>query len=154
MMENLTNEVYDAALKIIEEIDEAGGMAKAVDTGMPKLRIEESAARRQARIDSGSETIVGVNKYRLEEEQDINVLMIDNTEVRESQIQKLKDIKAKRNSADAEAALQNIKDVAGTVFYYQVQGVVIRSNKWVCIRSNKCGSIRSLFFSCSGSGSL
>ena len=119
MMENLTNEVYDAALKIIEEIDEAGGMAKAVDTGMPKLRIEESAARRQARIDSGSETIVGVNKYRLEEEQDINVLMIDNTEVRESQIQKLKDIKAKRNSADAEAALQNIKDVAGTVFYYQ-----------------------------------
>ena len=116
MMENLTNEVYDAALKIIEEIDEAGGMAKAVDTGMPKLRIEESAARRQARIDSGSETIVGVNKYRLEEEQDINVLMIDNTEVRESQIQKLKDIKAKRNSADAEAALQNIKDVAGTVF--------------------------------------
>jgi len=112
MMENLTNEVYDAALKIIEEIDEAGGMAKAVDTGMPKLRIEESAARRQARIDSGSETIVGVNKYRLEEEQDINVLMIDNTEVRESQIQKLKDIKAKRNSADAEAALQNIKDVA------------------------------------------
>merc|ERR1711937_493708 len=67
---------------------------------------------RQARIDSGSETIVGVNKYRLEEEQDINVLMIDNTEVRESQIQKLKDIKANRNSADAEAALQNIKDVA------------------------------------------
>ena len=80
------------------------------------MRIEESAARRQARIDSGSETIVGVNKYRLEEEQDINVLMIDNTEVRKSQIQKLKELKANRNAADAAAAIQNIKDVAGKLF--------------------------------------
>lgn len=67
MMESLTNEVYDGALEIIREIEEAGGMAKAVESGMPKLRIEEAAAKKQARIDSGQEVIVGVNKYTVED---------------------------------------------------------------------------------------
>ena len=83
-MESLTQELYDEALKIIEEVEELGGMTKAISTGMPKMRIEESAARRQAKLDSGAEVQVGVNKYRLEkEEQNFDVLKIDNKEVRE-----------------------------------------------------------------------
>ncbi|CAJ0942002.1 unnamed protein product, partial [Mesorhabditis belari] len=78
MMESLTDEMYDAALKIIKEIDELGGMAKAVASGMTKLRIEEAAAKKQARIDSGKDIIVGVNKYRLDKESQIEVLQIDN----------------------------------------------------------------------------
>uniref|UniRef100_A0A2K5QQN0 Methylmalonyl-CoA mutase, mitochondrial n=1 Tax=Cebus imitator TaxID=2715852 RepID=A0A2K5QQN0_CEBIM len=92
MMESLTNDVYDAALKLINEIEEMGGMAKAVAEGIPKLRIEECAARRQARIDSGSEVIVGVNKYQLEKEDAVEVLAIDNTSVRNRQIEKLKKV--------------------------------------------------------------
>lgn len=85
MMETLTKELCDEAMKIINEIEELGGMTKAISTGMPKMRIEESAARRQAKIDSGAEVIVGVNKYRLKEEvQNFDVLKIDNTEVRNS----------------------------------------------------------------------
>lgn len=84
MMETLTRELADEAKKIIDEIEEMGGMTQAIGTGMPKLRIEESAARRQARLDSGAEVQVGVNKYRLEqEEQNFEVLKIDNKEVRE-----------------------------------------------------------------------
>jgi len=112
MMENLTNELYSKAMTIIEEIDELGGMAKAVDSGMPKLKIEESAARRQARIDSASETIVGVNKYRLEEESPVNVLEIDNTEVRKSQIQKLKKLRADRDEAKAQSSLEALRNAA------------------------------------------
>jgi methylmalonyl-CoA mutase N-terminal domain/subunit len=84
MMETLTNELAAEAMKIINEVEELGGMTKAIVSGMPKLRIEESAARRQAKIDTGAETIVGVNKYKLEK-QDTNyeVLKIDNTKVRE-----------------------------------------------------------------------
>uniref|UniRef100_A0A3Q3GH92 Methylmalonyl-CoA mutase, mitochondrial n=1 Tax=Labrus bergylta TaxID=56723 RepID=A0A3Q3GH92_9LABR len=97
---SLTDDVYNTALKFIKEIEEVGGMARAVAEGIPKLRIEECAARRQARIDSGSEVIVGVNKYRLEKEETVEVLAIDNTIVREKQIEKLKKVK----SRDAEAA--------------------------------------------------
>jgi methylmalonyl-CoA mutase len=83
MMETLTQELADEALKIIKEVEELGGMTKAISSGMPKLRIEESAARRQARIDSGSETIVGVNKYKLaKEEHNFEVLHVDNSKVR------------------------------------------------------------------------
>uniref|UniRef100_A0A670XSN7 Methylmalonyl-CoA mutase, mitochondrial n=1 Tax=Pseudonaja textilis TaxID=8673 RepID=A0A670XSN7_PSETE len=89
LMESLTNDVYEAALKLINEIEEMGGMAKAVAEGIPKLHIEECAARRQARIDSGSEVIVGVNKYQLEKEETVEVLAIDNTSVRNKQIEKL-----------------------------------------------------------------
>merc|ERR1711990_832232 len=115
MMESLTNDVYNKALEIIKEIDDMGGMATAVNSGMPKLRIEESAARRQARIDSGAETIVGVNKYKLEKEGDINVLAIDNTEVRKSQIEKIQKLKETRDEDRAQACLWNIyKGAEGT----------------------------------------
>ncbi|XP_006931854.2 methylmalonyl-CoA mutase, mitochondrial isoform X2 [Felis catus] len=105
MMESLTNDVYDAALKLIHEIEEMGGMAKAVAEGIPKLRIEECAARRQARIDSGSEVIVGVNKYQLEKEESVDVLAIDNTSVRNKQIEKLKKVKSSRDETLAERCL-------------------------------------------------
>merc|ERR1711962_924803 len=102
MMESLTNDVYNKALEIIKEIDDMGGMATAVNSGMPKLRIEESAARRQARIDSGAETIVGVNKYKLDKEGEVNVLAIDNTEVRKSQIEKNSKVRANRDEDKAQ----------------------------------------------------
>ena len=83
MMETLTNELAGEAMKIIEEVEDLGGMTQAIISGMPKMRIEESAARRQAKIDSAAETIVGVNKYRLDkQEQNFDVLKIDNKEVR------------------------------------------------------------------------
>jgi len=112
MMENLTNDVYDAAMKVIEEIEELGGMAQAVVDGIPKLKIEECAAKRQARIDSGSEVIVGVNKHRLGKEDLIDVLSIDNTAVRESQIAKLKEIKEKRDSEKAQKCLDKLAEAA------------------------------------------
>lgn len=106
LMESLTNDIYDEALKIIQQVEELGGMAKAVVSGMPKLKIEESAARRQARIDSGKETIVGVNKYKLEKEDQVEVLMVDNTKVKKSQIDKLKDIRQCRDPEAAKQALE------------------------------------------------
>jgi len=110
MMESLTNAIAEKAGKIMQEVEELGGMAKAIASGMPKLRIEEAAARKQARIDSGSEVIVGVNKYRLEKEPPIDVLSIDNTVVRAKQIERIKSVKAKRDptrAANAIAALEN-----------------------------------------------
>jgi methylmalonyl-CoA mutase len=87
MMESLTNNLYEEALKIIEEVETMGGMAKAVESGMPKLKIEESAARRQGRIDSGAEVIVGVNKYVVKgDDSKVQVLSIDNSNVRNSQV--------------------------------------------------------------------
>merc|ERR1712115_411928 len=88
MMESLTEEVYQEARKIVEEVEGMGGMAKAVASGWPKLKIEECAARRQANIDSGKEVIVGVNKYQLEKEDQIDVLMIDNEAVKKQQIER------------------------------------------------------------------
>ena len=82
---------------LIEEVEELGGMAKAIETGIPKMRIEEAAARKQARIDSGKDKIVGVNKYRLEKEDPIDILEVDNTAVRKSQIERLKKLRAERN---------------------------------------------------------
>ncbi|XP_015264376.1 PREDICTED: methylmalonyl-CoA mutase, mitochondrial [Gekko japonicus] len=114
LMESLTNDVYDAALKLINEIEEMGGMAKAVAEGIPKLRIEECAARRQARIDSGSEVIVGVNKYQLEKEEAVEVLAIDNTSVRSKQIEKLEKVKASRDEAVAQARLAALTECAAT----------------------------------------
>ncbi len=107
-MESLTQELADKAWAMIEEIEAAGGMAKAIETGMPKLKIEESAARKQARIDRGDDVIVGVNKYRLAEEDDVDILDIDNNAVRESQIKRLADIRAKRNEKAVEDALEAI----------------------------------------------
>ncbi|CEF67364.1 Methylmalonyl-CoA mutase, mitochondrial [Strongyloides ratti] len=110
MMESLTEELYNKAYNIIKEIDEMGGMAKAVSSGMPKLRIEEAAAKKQAKIDKGDEVIVGVNKYKLEKEDPIEVLHIDNKKVREQQCAKLKHIRETRDKKRAEAAIQKIKD--------------------------------------------
>jgi methylmalonyl-CoA mutase len=99
------------AWELIEEVEKLGGMAKAIETGIPKMRIEEAAARAQARIDSGSQTIVGVNKYRLEKEAPIDILEIDNTAVRKEQIERLKELKAGRDEAKVQAALDAITNV-------------------------------------------
>ncbi|RXN23267.1 methylmalonyl- mitochondrial [Labeo rohita] len=114
MMEALTNDVYNSALKFITEIEDMGGMARAVAEGIPKLRIEECAARRQARIDSGSEGIVGVNKYRLEREETVDVLAIDNTAVRNKQIEKLRKVRESRDAEAAKRCLAAIEQCART----------------------------------------
>uniref|UniRef100_A0A0P5YAV0 methylmalonyl-CoA mutase n=1 Tax=Daphnia magna TaxID=35525 RepID=A0A0P5YAV0_9CRUS len=113
MMETLTDEVYTKSKRIVDEVEQMGGMAKAVASGWPKLKIEECAARRQAQIDSGYETIVGVNKYQPENPEQVEVLMINNEEVRNKQIEKIKKVKATRDSAKAEQCLQAITDCAG-----------------------------------------
>jgi len=104
-VEALTNELMKKAWAHIQEIEELGGMTKAIDTGLPKMRIEEAAARRQAQIDSGKETIVGLNKYRLDHEDPLEILDIDNSAVRESQIQRLKKLRADRDESKVQAAL-------------------------------------------------
>ena len=114
MMEKLTEEVYQEAKKIVEECEDMGGMAKAVASGWPKLKIEECAARRQANIDSGKEVIVGVNKYRLAKEDNIEVRSIDNKEVRESQVRRLDTMKNSRDAAKAAECLQNIEEAASS----------------------------------------
>ena len=107
-VESLTKEIADKAWALIEEIEEMGGMAKAIETGLPKMRIEEAAARTQAKIDSGKQVIVGTNSYRLEKEDPIDILDIDNTAVRKSQIERLKKLRAERNEADVQASLEAI----------------------------------------------
>ncbi|WP_302566919.1 methylmalonyl-CoA mutase [Culturomica massiliensis] len=107
-VESLTQELVEKAWAHIEEVEKLGGMAKAIESGIPKLRIEEAAARTQARIDSGEQTIVGTNKYRLDKEDPIDILEIDNTAVREAQIARLKELKANRNQSEVEAALEAI----------------------------------------------
>ena len=113
-IESLTKEIADKAWKLIEEVEELGGMAKAIETGIPKMRIEEAAARKQARIDSGKDTIVGVNKYRLEKEDPIDILDVDNTAVRLSQIERLKKLKDNRNNEEVKLALEAITECAKT----------------------------------------
>ncbi len=107
-VESLTNELVHKAWEHIQEIEKLGGMAAAIESGLPKLKIEEAAARTQARIDSGEQTIVGVNKYRLDKEDPIDILEIDNTAVREAQIARLKELRANRNQAEVDAALDAI----------------------------------------------
>jgi len=107
-IESLTNTLAEKAWEIIEEVEELGGMTKAIESGMPKLRIEESAARKQARIDSGIDTIVGVNKYKLENEVPVEILEIDNTAVREAQIRRLNKIKAERDNTAVKNALEKL----------------------------------------------
>lgn len=113
-VESLTASLISEARKLIKEIDALGGMTKAIESGMPKLKIEESAARKQARIDIGEEVIVGVNKYKLAKENPIEVLDIDNTAVREAQIKRLEKLRAERNDAECRAALDEITRVAET----------------------------------------
>ncbi|MGB0186995.1 MAG: methylmalonyl-CoA mutase [Aequoribacter sp.] len=104
-MENLTQSIADKAWELIEEVEAAGGMAKAIETGMPKLKIEEAAAKKQARIDRGEDVIVGVNKYKTESEEEVDVLSIDDQAVRESQIKRLQAIRASRDESSVEEAL-------------------------------------------------
>ena len=112
-VESLTNDLMKRAWEHIEEIEGLGGMAKAIETGLPKMRIEETAARRQALIDSGKETIVGVNKYRLDKEDPIDILDVDNTAVREEQVAQLKKLRAERDNARCQATLDALTKAAG-----------------------------------------
>ncbi|MBQ0025398.1 MAG: methylmalonyl-CoA mutase [Bacteroidales bacterium] len=113
-VESLTNDLAQRAWEHIEEVEKLGGMAKAIETGIPKLRIEEAAARKQARIDSGLEKIIGINEYRLDHEDPIEILDVDNTKVRESQIARLKELRANRDEAKVQAALDAITKAVET----------------------------------------
>ncbi|WP_321280102.1 methylmalonyl-CoA mutase [Marinifilum fragile] len=107
-VESLTQELVDKAWAHIEEVEKLGGMAKAIESGIPKLRIEEAAARTQAKIDAGTQTIVGTNKYRLEKEDPLDILEVDNTAVRTAQIERLAKLRANRNEEEVQAALEAI----------------------------------------------
>mgnify|MGYP001337017481 CR=1 FL=1 len=111
-VETLTSNMIDEATKLIDEIDDAGGMVKAIEQGIPKMRIEESSAKRQARVDSMDDTIVGVNKYKNEEKQNINILSVDNEKARIDQINKLKRIKSSRNINNVNSYLKKIEEAA------------------------------------------
>ena len=113
-VDSLTNEIVHRAWSLIQEVEKLGGMAKAIETGIPKMRIEEAAARKQARIDSGIDTIVGINRYRLDKEDPIDILAVDNTAVRESQIKRLKELRANRDEAKVKAALAAITECVRT----------------------------------------
>lgn len=113
-VEKMTDELMKKAWEHIEEIEELGGMAKAIETGLPKLKIEEAAAKRQAQIDSGVETIIGVNKYQLEEEEPIDILDIDNTLVREKQIERIEQVKQSRDEAKVQQLLDELTEAART----------------------------------------
>ena len=112
-VEYLTQEIAKKAWKLIEEVEELGGMAKAIETGVPKLRIEEASARKQARLDSGQDILVGVNKFKTTEKSNIEILDIDNTAVRDSQIARLNKMKAERNSELVAANLKALENCAG-----------------------------------------
>ena len=113
-VETLTNELVHKGWELIKEIESMGGMAKAIETGLPKMRIEEAAARTQARIDSGVQTIVGVNKYRLAKEAPIDILEVDNRAVREEQVERLKELREKRDEAAVQKALADITECVRT----------------------------------------
>jgi methylmalonyl-CoA mutase len=111
-VEQLTAEIVDKAWNLIKEVESLGGMTKAIEKGIPKLRIEEAAAKKQARIDSGNDVIVGVNKYQLRTEDPLHILEVDNEAVRKSQIEKLNKLKADRNSNEVEKCLVNLTNAA------------------------------------------
>ena len=114
MMESLTKAIADKAWGLIEEIEDHGGMAKAIETGLPKLRIEEAAARKQALIDRGENVIVGVNKYQAEEQGDVDIMEIDNPAVRKSQLERLAKIRKERDSGAVEAGLNALSEAAAS----------------------------------------
>ena len=130
-VETLTNEIAHKAWEHIQEIEKLGGMAKAIETGIPKMRIEESSARTQARIDSGEQKIIGVNEYRLEKEAPIDILAVDNTAVRESQIKRLKELRANRDEAAVQRALaaitECVKSKQGNLLELAVEAAKVRA---------------------------
>ncbi|WP_298999976.1 methylmalonyl-CoA mutase [uncultured Tenacibaculum sp.] len=111
-VEKLTEEIANKAWKLIQEVEELGGMTKAIEKGIPKMRIEEAAAKKQAKIDSGQDVIVGVNKYQLAEEDPLHILEVDNEAVRQSQINRLNDLKSKRNQTEVDKALNDLTECA------------------------------------------
>ncbi|NHF61394.1 methylmalonyl-CoA mutase [Flavobacteriaceae bacterium TP-CH-4] len=111
-VEERTDQLVHQALELIQEVEELGGMTKAIEAGIPKMRIEEAAARKQARIDSGEEVIIGVNKYRLEEEEDLVILEVDNNEVRRQQLARLATVKAERDPSAVENSLKRLEQAA------------------------------------------
>ncbi|MDF3128915.1 methylmalonyl-CoA mutase [Kiritimatiellaeota bacterium B1221] len=113
-LETLTRQLMEKAWEHILEVEELGGMAKAIDTGLPKMRIEEAAARRQAMIDSGKESIIGVNKFRLDHEDPLEILEVDNSAVRDSQIKRLEKLRSERNESECQATLAALTESAGS----------------------------------------
>ncbi|MFN5149089.1 MAG: methylmalonyl-CoA mutase [Flavobacteriia bacterium] len=113
-VEKLTEELVEESWKLIQEVEELGGMAKAIETGLPKMRIEEAAARKQARIDSGKDVIVGVNRYQVsnEESDTIDILEVDNTKVRDAQLARLNDLRANRNESNVQLLLEELEQAA------------------------------------------
>ncbi len=130
-VESLTNEIAHKAWEHIQEIEKLGGMAKAIETGIPKMRIEEASARKQAHIDSGEEIIVGLNRYRLEKEAPIDILAVDNTAVRESQVKRLKELRASRDEAAVQRALaaitEAVKTKTGNLLELAVEAAKVRA---------------------------
>jgi methylmalonyl-CoA mutase len=114
LMESLTQDIADKAWELIEEVEEQGGMARSIETGLPKLRIEEAAARKQARIDRGDDVIVGVNKYNLDKEEEVDILQIDNAAVRESQLARLATIRSTRDQGAVDEILAQITACAAS----------------------------------------
>lgn len=112
-VESLTHSLAHRAWELIEEVEKLGGIAEAIETGIPKMRIEEAAARKQAKIDSGKDVIVGVNRYKAQEEKPLDILDINNTAVREAQLRRLAELKKNRNGADVATALDAITKCAG-----------------------------------------
>ena len=131
-VESLTEEIAHKAWALIEEVEKLGGMAAAIETGIPKMRIEEAAARTQAKIDSGEQTIVGTNKYRLEKEDALDILDVDNTAVRLSQIERLKALRASRDEAKVKAALaaitECVKSGKGNLLELAVEAAKVRAS--------------------------
>ncbi len=113
-IEELTQNIANNAWKLIQEVEELGGMTKAIEKGIPKLRIEEAAAKKQARIDSGQDIIVGVNKYQLEEEDPLHILEVDNEQVRKSQIERLQRVKKERNNKKVQESLKKLTEAAAS----------------------------------------
>ncbi len=131
-VEELTNEIAHKAWELIQEVEKLGGMSKAIETGIPKMRIEEAAARKQARIDSGHDVIVGLNKYRLEKEDPIDILDVDNTAVRLSQIERLNALRAGRDEKAVKAALaaitECVKTKKGNLLELAVEAAKVRAS--------------------------
>lgn len=113
-VESLTNEIVHRAWGHLQEVESLGGMAKAIETGVPKMRIEEASARKQAKIDAGIESIIGINKYRLEKEAPIETLEVDNTAVREAQIRRLQKLRSERNNDEVQSALEALTECASS----------------------------------------
>lgn len=124
-VEQLTNELVEKAWELIEEVEDLGGMAKAIETGVPKMRIEEAAARKQARLDAGKDVLVGVNRYKLDKEDPIDILEVDNTKVREAQLRRLDKLRTERDESKVQESLEKLAEVArsgeGNLLEYAVE---------------------------------